>query len=466
MAETEHPEDLTRRGRYARGKALRKAVPREAHGEFSSHGARDPVAILGDADRGRIAKLLPLRYERLMESPYLFLRGAAPVMAADLADEPVAGAHVQGCGDAHVLNFGVFSSPEENILFDLNDFDETLPSVDFTFDLKRLAASVAVAAQDGGFSDRKARACAADAIAAYRRRMQHLALESPLAIWRSRIDLPHEISSFGDPHLAKRLRRLLMKAGDELERDANFPQICSSKTGGPCIQDSDGSIFHFEPHEVPDAPDPRQVFAGYVASLSPERAAILSRYRLADFAFKISGVGSLGLFCAIGLFVSGDGEPLFLQIKEARHSVLETVAPQSAWTREQGRRVVEGQRVLQAASDVLLGWVESHGQSRHYYVRELKNRRLGSIGELLESEALPGYARLCGRTLARAHARSGDPALIAGYMGRSEAFDDALASFAMRYSKQTKADHAALVSAKGAPTPAKKKADKKKAKAS
>jgi uncharacterized protein (DUF2252 family) len=464
MAEREISEDRSRRARYARGKALRKASPREKHGDYAGRHERDAVAILGESDGGRIAKLLPIRYARMTQSPFAFLRGAAAVMAADLAGEPMAGADVQGCGDCHIMNFGAFASPEHNILFDINDFDETLPGVDFTLDVKRLAASVAVAAQAGGFSDRRARAYAAGAVAAYRRHMQDMALLSPVEIWRSRIDLAQQIASFSDPQLARRLRAALMKAGPDLDRDDNFPHLATSKKGVARIEDRDDTIFHLDPAEAGEAFDPEAAFAGYLAGLTPDRAALLSRYRLVDFAFKVVGVGSVGTFCAIGLFLSGDGEPLFLQVKEALRSVLERVAPRSVWAREQGRRVVEGQRILQAASDVLLGWFEEPSRNRHFYVRQLKNRRLGSLGEVLEGEALPAYARLCGRTLARAHARSGDPAIISGYMGRSEVFDDALASFAMKYAKQTKADHAALVVAKGgAPAPGNKKPEKKKA---
>lgn len=465
MAGKEFPDGESRRARYARGKALRKKSLRESHGDFAGGVERDPVALLAEGDVGRIPRLLPIRYARMTQSPFAFLRGAADVMAADLAGEPTSGIGVQACGDCHIMNFGAFASPEDNILFDINDFDETLPNADFTLDLKRLAASVAVAAQAGGFSGRKARNFAAGSVAAYRRHMQDLALLSPLEIWHSRIDLPQQIASFSSPQLAKRLRAALMKAGPELDRDDSFPHLASVRDGAPQIADRDDTIFHLEPAAAGEAFDPQAAFAGYLSQLPPDRAALLARYRLVDFAVKVVGVGSVGTFCAIGLFLSGDGEPLFLQIKEARRSVLERVSPRGAAIADQGRRVVEGQRVLQAASDVLLGWVGSSADGRSFYVRRLKNRRLGSLGEVLEGEALPVYARLCGRTLARAHARSGDPALIAGYMGRSEVFDDALASFAMKYAKQTKADHAALVAAKGEPDAgngaAKKKAGKK-----
>ncbi|MDE2577762.1 MAG: DUF2252 domain-containing protein [Hyphomicrobiales bacterium] len=440
-----------RRERYARGKALRKATPREAHADFAAP-ERDCVAILAAQDAHRIAALLPLRYERMTESPFAFLRGAAAVMAVDLAGAPMAGAKTQACGDCHLMNFGAFASPENNILFDINDFDETAPGVDFTVDLKRLCASAAVAAQAVGLSDKRARLAAKIVANAYRRHMLDLALLSPLEIWRSRIDLPQQIASFSDPRLSQRLRNLLMRA-DRSDGDDNFAHLVTVTAQGARIADRDKLVFHLDPGDAagPNL-DAAKAFDGYLATLPPERALLLARYRLADFAFKVVGVGSVGTFCAIGLFTTADNEPLFLQIKEAQASVL---APLAAPTPpEQGRRVVEGQQILQAASDVFLGW--SSDASRHFYVRHLKNRSLGAISDLLEGEALFPYARLCGRTLARAHARSSDPAVLAGYMGKSELFDDSLASFAMKYAAQTTKDHAALAAAKGVKAPAKK----------
>jgi uncharacterized protein (DUF2252 family) len=344
------------------------------------------------------------------------------------------------------MNFGAFATPEELILFDINDFDETLPGVDFTADLKRLAASVAVAGLDAKFPSKRARAAATATVQAYRLHIRRLARLSPLEIWHSRIELPREIKHLDDPVLRRRLQAILHKAGQSLERDDNFPHLVK----GGKIADKRPTIYHFNRKTDPrERVDPQEVFRSYRKRLPPERLCLFDRYVLKDTAFKAVGVGSVGTFCAVSLFMCGDGTPMFLQFKEARKSALECLGPK--FSGHPGRRVVEGQRTMQAASDIFLGWTEDAISGRHFYVRQLKNRRLGSIGELVEEKALVNYARLCGRTLARAHARSGDSAMIAGYMGKNDAIDDALASFAMAYAKRTKQDYDLLAKAKGQP---------------
>ena len=422
--------------RYEQGVRLRRKTPREKHADLRGPAHRDPVAILAADDRTRVPELVPERYKRMLVSPFTFLRGAAAVMAQDLKHEPPAGIAVQACGDCHLMNFGAFATPEEMILFDINDFDETLPGVDFTVDLKRLAASVAVAALDAKFSNKRARAAAATTVQAYRTRMRILAKLSPLEIWHSRIELEREIKHIEDPALRRQLHAIITKAGKRLEQDDNFPHLAK----GTKIADKPPTIYDFkqtgDPRRRVDADN---VFASYQKRLPPERLCLFERYTLEDTAFKAVGVGSVGMFCAVSLFMSGDGAPMFLQFKEAQKSVLECLGPKCDG--HPGRRVVEGQRTMQAASDIFLGWTEDAMSGRHFYVRQLKNRRLGSIGEIVEGEALVNYASLCGRTLARAHARSGDPALMAGYMGKSDAFDDALASFAMAYAARTQQDY-------------------------
>ena len=430
--------------RYEQGVALRRKTPREALAELVDFPGRNPVALLAEEDRSRVPELVPERYKRMLVSPFTFLRGAATVMAHDLAHTPGAGIAVQACGDCHLMNFGAFATPEQIILFDINDFDETLPGVDFTVDLKRLAASVAVAALDAEFSPRRARAAAATTVAAYRLHVRRLATHSPLEIWHSRIELPREIRQLDDPVLRRRLEAILHKAGRSHAGDDNFPHLVK----GDKIADKRPTIYHFNRKTDPgERVDAREVFASYRKRLSPALLCLFDRYALKDTAFKAVGVGSVGTFCAVSLFMSGDGAPLFLQFKEARKSALECLGPK--FSGHPGRRVVEGQRTMQAASDIFLGWTEDEISDRHFYVRQLKNRRLGSIGELVEEKALVNYARLCGRTLARAHARSGDSAMIAGYMGKNEAMDDALASFAMAYAKRTKQDYDLLAKAKG-----------------
>jgi len=432
--------------RYDDGIRLRKKAPREKHADLRGPAGRDPVAILAAGDRTRVPELIPVRYERMLVSPFTFLRGAAAVMAEDLEHQIAAGIAVQACGDCHLMNFGAFATPEENIVFDINDFDETLPGVDFTVDLKRLAASVAVAALAAKFSKSRARATAAATVEAYRTRMRALAKLSPLEVWHSKIDLAQEVEHIEDRALRRQLFAILSKTVGRIEKDDNFPHLVKGKQAR--IEDRPPLIYHFTGRgDARHRVDAKHVFACYQDRLAPDRLCLIERYALKDVAFKVVGVGSVGTFCAIGLFMSGDGAPLFLQIKEASKSVLECLGPK--FKGHPGQRVVEGQRTMQAASDVFLGWTEDGASARHFYVRQLKNRRLGSIGELVEEKALVHYARLCGRTLARAHARSADPAILAGYMGKSAAMDDALASFAMAYAVRTQSDYDRLKKAKG-----------------
>jgi uncharacterized protein (DUF2252 family) len=438
-----------RQERYKQGRELRAGAPREVHAEFHGPRDRDAVAILAESDADRVAELVPERYKRMMVDPFAFLRGAAAVMATDLAHQPLAGAPVQACGDCHLMNFGAFNSPEDNILFDINDFDETLPGVDFTVDVKRLAASVAVAAKAANMSERRARSLAASTVAAYREHMFALMELSPREIWHSRIDLQQELAHIESPALRRSLSTLIRNAQHRgLDRDDNFPHLVTG--GEPRIADKKPTIFHLDAKTLGGRTiDFARGFALYRETLTPDRTVLLDRYRLMDVAFKAVGVGSVGTICVVGLFLSGDGEPLFLQVKQAQPSVLERLSKTLAYQGPQGRRVVEGQRMMQAASDILLGWTSDKALGVEFYVRILKNRRLGAVSELAEQQALSEYSRLCGRTLARSHARCGDPAVIAGYMGRSEAFDDALASFSMIYVEQTIKDYAALVKAKG-----------------
>jgi uncharacterized protein (DUF2252 family) len=437
---------LSRAERIKKGKALRHETPRESLSVLQSNAERDPVAILAESDASRVPELLPVRYSRMMESPFAFLRGAAAVMAFDLASEPKPGIPVQACGDCHVMNFGAFLTPEDNILFDINDFDETLPGVDFTVDLKRLASSAAVAALAAHASKKTAHALAAAAVESYRRHMIKLSALSPLEIWHSHIALETEIEHIKDRTLRKQLAAMVAKARGAPDVDDNFPHLADNKDR---IKDKPPLIYHLDAGADPvHNIDSKAVFADYRKKLPPERAVLYDRFDLKDVAFKVVGVGSVGTFCTVGLFMTADHEPLFLQVKEAQASVLERLSPDLKWSGHQGERVVEGQRMMQAASDIFLGWSEDLASGRHFYVRQLKNRRLGSVGELVEEDALDDYVRICGRTLARAHARSGDPAMIAGYAGKSDALDEAIGAFAMAYAERTVADHARLVEAK------------------
>jgi uncharacterized protein (DUF2252 family) len=435
--------------RYEHGVRLRRKTSREKHADLHQATDRDAVAILRATDRTRVPELVPVRYERMLGSPFAFLRGAAAVMAEDLQHQPTARIPVQACGDCHLMNFGAFATPEQNILFDINDFDETLHGLDFTADLKRLVASVAVAALAVNLSKKRARAIAATTVGAYRSHVRGLAKLSPLEIWHSRVELVREIKRIHHRRLRSELQGILAKARETLADDDNFPHLVRGKQAR--IEDRPPLIYHFTAKgDTRHHLNAKRALEAYQNRLEPDRLHLFDRYALKDIAFKVVGVGSVGTFCAIGLYMCGDGTPLFLQIKEAGKSVLERLAPKFAG--HQGQRVVEGQRVMQAASDIFLGWTEDAASHRYFYVRQLKNRRLGSVGELVEQQALASYARLCGRTLARAHARSADPAVLAGYMGKGDVFDDALASFAMAYAARTQNDYEQLVRAKrGAP---------------
>jgi hypothetical protein len=322
---------------------------------------------------------------------------------------------------------------------DANRVPELLP--------ERLVASVAVAAKAASLSNKRARSLAADTVAAYREHMFALMELSPLEVWHSRIDLEQKLKLVKSEDLRRNLSALIARARSTgLEKDDNFPHLVTGVE--PKIADKPPTIFHFDPkadsrHKI----DARRAFELYRESVSPDRRILLDRYQLKDFAFKAVGVGSVGAFCCVGLFLSEDKEPLFLQVKEAQNSVLERLGGAVAYRGAHGRRVVEGQRVMQAASDIFLGWTSDEASGRQFYVRILKNHRLGAVSKISEQKALSGYSRLCGWTLARAHARSGDPATIAGYIGRGQIFDDALSSFALAYADQTIIDHAALVKA-------------------
>ena len=433
--------------RYESGKKLRDRYPREAHGLTIGARTRNPMDILGATDKSRLSELLPERYKRMSQNAFSFYRGGAALMAFDLSKASIAGINVQACGDCHLMNFGVFSTPENNILFDIDDFDETLPNVDFTVDVKRLAASVAVAADAAGMSEDEARHLSLLTVQTYRHHMLKLSELSPLEIWHSQINLEKEIVAIDDHKLREDLKNIINKArGSGLSKDDNFPHLVLGDA--PTIADRPPIIFHLQADaDKQHRFDATKAFERYRSGLTPDRMGLFDCYTLKDLAFKAVGVGSVGTFCCVGLFMSDDGDPLFLQVKEAQQSVLEQFGVGQAYRDNAGRRVVEGQRMMQAASDIFLGWTQDANSGREFYIRRLKNRRLGSFSEIAEQKALRDYAALCGKTLARAHARSGDSTLISGYMGKSEVFDEALATFALSYAAQTKRDYDMLVRA-------------------
>ncbi len=427
--------------RRAEGAAARRRMPRGDHAAWDvPPGRQDPVAILAGQGESRIRSLLPLRYQRMRASPFAYFRGSAAVMAADLATQKSTGLRVQLCGDAHLVNFGSYASPEGNPVFDVNDFDETFPGP-FEWDVKRLATSFVLSGQEGGLSGTECRALALRAARHYRRHMERLSALTPLEAWHSTIDMATAIAAIDAHRLRRRLEKHLRAALDASEAHYNLIE-----DGALVIKDA-GNTQH-----MPEFADSiSAAFLAYPATLQPQYADLLARYRLVDQAIKVVGIGSVGTLCAVGLLASGDGAPLLLQVKEAQDSVLApyTDAPAHSC---QGERVVTGQRRLQAQSDIFLGWTSTPIEGRHFYVRRLKDSRLAQIGAILEADMLSFAAGLCGRTLARAHGRAGDAALLAGYMsdrdgGDGDSFDQAIASFATAYAAQTTRDYVAFCAA-------------------
>lgn len=420
--------------RRALGQERRTRVPRSAHAAWSPPPGRpEPVAAVLAAEAGRIASLLPIRHARMAPDPFGFLRGAAALMAADLATLPSTGLSVVACGDAHIGNFGAIASPEGTAMFDVNDFDEAT-SAPFEWDVKRLATSLVVAGRARGLSRKMARALARRATRAYRRHIELLAGTPPLDVWRSRVDLAQLIEDIPLREVRRRERQSIAEAAHE---SRHVYAHLVSRGGRLRLPDRPPAIFRLGPQEE----TAHTAFAAYLAGLRPERQALLDRYTLRDVAFKAVGVGSVGTFCALGLFATGDGEVLLLQLKQAQRSVLEDFAGASPYA-SHGERVVVAQRTMQAAPDLFLGWTTPPIDGRDFYVRLLADSRLASVGARIEGDALRFYALLCARTLARAHARSGDAATIAGYLGESEAFDSAIEAFADAYADQTERDHA------------------------
>jgi len=426
--------------RADRGKAARKRVPRSAHAAWIPAVDRpDPVGVLERQGRDRLPELLPVRYGRMAASPFAFLRGAAAVMAADLAAQPHTGLTVQLCGDAHLLNFGLYASPERSLLFDLNNFDETFPGP-FEWDVKRLAASVAVAARENGHSEAGAHHAALEATAAYREAMRRLARRGELDVWYERIDADSLLPLVRSARRRRRTESSLTRA-----RRRTSLQALGKLTE---LVDGHRRIIHdpplLEPAGAPDTAALRKIFSDYRSTLSDERRLLLDRYRFVDAARKVVGVGSVGTRCFLVLLAGRDAaDPLFLQVKEARRSVLEEHLPSGPRVVHPGHRVVTGQRLLQAAGDVFLGWM-SGPQGRAYYWRQLRDTKAAADVAGMNPDDLAAYARLCGTALARAHARTGDRIAIAGYLGRADTFERAVADFALSYADQTAHDHTTL----------------------
>jgi uncharacterized protein (DUF2252 family) len=415
-----------------------RKVPLAAQAEWKPSASRhDPVEILIEQGKNRIQELLPVRYGRMKADPFAFLRGAAAIMAADLAASPATGLRLQSGGDCHLANFGAYASPEGTPVFDMNDFDETLPAP-FEWDVKRLATSLAVAGRVGHMPEDNCRQLARLAARDYRRRMARLAQLPPLDAWATRVDLSAAIEECDSAKIRRKLQQ--REAAILKSAKAHFGLV-EQRAGAWRIKEKPPLVHHLSRHEL----HARKAFASYAQTLQEDRRVLLQRYHLHDVAFKVVGVGSVGTFCAIGLLMSDDEAPLLLQIKEAQESVLTPFAGASEYPNH-GQRVVVGQRMMQAATDIFLGWTEVPLDGRYFYVRRLKDSRLADVGARLAA-ALPFYAGLCGRTLARAHARAGDAVAISGYIGDGNEFDKAIATFAMTYADQTERDWRSLLDA-------------------
>jgi uncharacterized protein (DUF2252 family) len=432
--------------RVAEGRLLRDRVPRTRHaGWRRPPRRRNPVEILIETGKGRLPELLPIRYGRMLQSPFTFYRGAAAIMAADLSTTPTTGIRVQACGDCHLVNFGGFATPERRILFDLNDFDETLPAP-WEWDVKRLAASFVVASRSNGFSARDAREAAAACGRSYREHMAELASMRALDVWYRSLDVEALLARLKDDVDRRRARKNVEKARAKSVAEDDFPKLVDVARGAPRIRDNRPLIYH--PAEA-DAKkfeaNVEKAFASYHATLSDDRRVLLDRYEIKDFSLKVVGVGSVGTFCGILLMQAGPNDPLFLQVKEARTSVFEPFAGRSAYP-NRGQRVVMGQRLMQSASDAFLGWTQGEA-GRHFYLRQLRDMKIKPMVEVFSASMMVNYAEICGWVLARAHARSGDAVKIAAYLGKRPRFDKALADFSVAYADQNELDHKALVDA-------------------
>jgi uncharacterized protein (DUF2252 family) len=450
----EHP---TTAERIARGRAARAELPRDAHAAWEpAPGRASPVDILQAQAATRVPELVPVRYGRMLVSAFTFYRGAAGIMAADLGTQPRTTLETQLCGDAHLSNFGAFAAPDRSLVFDVNDFDETLPGP-FEWDLKRLVASFAVAGRDRGLSAKERTIVNRQVTASYREALAEYAAMGNLELWYSRIDIAaimQRIAEEGSAKQRERAAKNMAKAQSKTSMRA-FEKLTEVVDGQLRIRNTPPvvvrthDVFPEADHEQLDETI-RQMIRSYRETLTSDRRELLERYEYVDSARKVVGVGSVGTRAWIMLLLGRDsGDPLFLQIKEAEASVLEPYAGASELANH-GERVVEGQRLTQAATDIMLGWLRTTGPDgvdRDYYVRQLWDGKGSALVELMNGKALAAYATVCGRALARAHARAGDSVEISSYLGKSDAFDRALATFAEDYADQNERDYAEMQAA-------------------
>ena len=448
-SETQNPEE-----RRKIGKAKRDLVPLSSHGEWQPASDRpDPVSLLQAQDEGRVQQLLPVKYGRMLESAFTFYRGSAVLMAADLANTPVSGIDVLLCGDAHLSNFGVFATPERKLVFDLNDFDEVYPGP-WEWDLKRLAASAVIAGRDNGFKDKDNGKLARLVAKVYREAMNRFAKKSVLDVWYYHVKAEQVLELFVtySKKGAKSTKKMLKKARTKT-REATLEKLTEIVDGRrqiindpPLLIRLSDLLTEEQKTQIPEQ-HIEESWSDYIGSLPEERRLLLSKFKIADGALRVGGVGSVGTRCTILLLEGGaQKDAIILQQKEAGHSVLESYLPERGYS-SHAERVVIGQRLMQAASDIFLGWHQSRLTESQYYWRQLKDMK-GSVDvATLDEAGLGTYLAVCSLCLARAHARTGDPAAIAGYLGKSKAFDKAIGKFAEAYADQAEKDYQALVEA-------------------
>ena len=447
-------ESLSVEDRRAQGKSLRKQVPRGSHGEWAPAADRpDPLALLQAEDKGRLQQLLPIKYGRMLASPFAFLRGSALVMASDLAASPVSGLEVILCGDAHLSNFGIFATPERDVVFDVNDFDECYPGP-WEWDLKRLAASAVVAGRGNGFDDKTNKKLAAKVSKAYREAMKKLAAMSNLDVWYYHVDASTVVQLFDQraKRSAKQAQKTVKKAQSHTTAHTmdKLTEIVDGKrqitSAPPLVVRLSDLATEEQKKEAADHGEIQHAWQAYLESLPQERRRLLKRYHITDAALRVGGVGSVGTRCMIALFEGEKPEDaLILQQKEADHSALEPYLSMREFD-SQAQRVVVGQRLMQASSDIFLGWDEARTGTQYYW-RQLKDEKGFFDVTTLDVDGLATYLAVCAACLARAHARAGEPAAISGYLGGYDVFDKAISKFAVAYADQTEKDYQALVDA-------------------
>jgi uncharacterized protein (DUF2252 family) len=429
----------------ALGKAARDRCPRSSHAAWSAPTDRpDPVRLIEEGNQGRLPELIPLRHGRMLRSPFTFYRGAALNMAVDLARTPSTGFRVQACGDAHLGNFRGFATPERRVIFAINDLDETLPAP-WEWDLKRLCTSFVLACRIR-LSARNAEDAVLTCVRSYRTHLAELSETRVLDVWYASSEAEELFATIEEPDVRARTQRRLAKAKGIRVFEDDFPRLACTAGGAPIIRENPPTIYHhLERGEEEFYATIAHIVALYRESLPDERRVLLDRFRLADMAIKVVGVGSVGTVCSVALLMASEKDPLFLQIKEARPSVLEAYAGKSVYENH-GQRVVVGHRLMQSASDIFLGWTQGK-DGRHFYVRQLRDVKIKFPVEKFGAGKMIQFADWCGATLARAHARSGEPAVISGYLGKADTFDRAMVAFAVAYADQCERDHEALAKA-------------------